>query len=453
MISRLEDTLLRLRGEEEEDRFRETLFGYLDDGISLLRLRSVSRALCNIVGHLPIEMVFRQMYIHTPLPVLEKNPFFESIAEHCTSLTITIGDAEAVRVRKPSRPGSQISRRSQEFVQSLWDRLNQVGRGDVPTRRDSRNTVASLRQSLTSMVSGTNSPRLPTSPFQHAFEEQAVQDKVQVHWFDVLSRFQNLSSFTLRVHGDTDWPGRTEIEQTLIHIRIAIEQVNLPNLQTFNLIPVHAMGLIHLTWSGVNAFGESFASSAEIWQRLHTLDLRIHYPSKLSDSQRIMFMKSLYKYLDSFSGSLVCLRLLWLGAEGPSPPAMHLEPGLIEQSRPPIIWHELEELWLGNITRPYRTIRLIPHFAPHVKVIKNLRSTHRDSLTVDSSDSSAWLKVELTQTMLNSPIVDSASSLYSRESARWSEPWPAGISRSSRDIDDLDVALDVTGELQSRGMQ
>lgn len=430
MISKLEDALLRCRSDTGN--FREMLFRYLDDGVSLLRLRCVSRALYDILDY-QRHRVFRQLYIQAPLPESEEIEFLEFVARHCQSLTINVGFMDLSSARSAGRPSSQLSHRSQEIVQSLLQRLNQDRRTDDQTRRDSRNSMPSLRRSLVSMLSTASSPRASISPAQRSFFEQQQFDETESRWIGLLSRFRQISSLTLRIHGDIAWPGRTEIEDTLVNIRVAIEHANIPELRSLNLIPVHAMGIIHLPWSGLHAYGESFASATEVWQRIETLDLRIHNPPALTEKHQAMFYNVLCKYLESFAPSLRCLRLVWLGSEGPSPLALHLEPGIKELR--PIRWRSLEELWLGNITHPHQTIRLIPHLAPSVTLAKSLRSTRRDSLAVDANDSSAWMEVLLgAQNLPMEAIVDTSSSIYSRESARSSGPWAGGISRSSREV-------------------
>lgn len=434
MISKLEDALLRCRNDTGN--FREMLFSYLDDGVSLLRLRCTSRVLENIVGHLPLDRLFRHVYIRTPLPEPDEIAFLVEIAPHVRSLTIVVGSPDLSQARAPRRPSSQVSRRSQEFVQSLLLRLNQLGQSEGQMHGGGRNSMPSLRRSLVSMLSNPNSPRASVPPTILTYAERQQQYEERQLWSHIISHFARLSSLTLRVHGDAGWPGLTEIEQTLINIRCAIEQRSFSTeLRTFNLIPVHAMGIIHLLWTPLHAFGESSAAAANLWQRIETLDLRIHSPINLTASQQIMFKQLLYQYLDSFAPSLRRLRLIWLGSEGPSPLALHLGPGLVEEKRPPIIWDNLEELWLGNITQPHQTIRLIPELTPNVRLAKTLRSTRRDSVTVDASDSSAWVEVLLAQTSPSRTMMDRSSSLYSRESARVSVPWPTGISRSSREVE------------------
>ena len=224
-------------------------------------------------------------------------------------------------------------------------------------------------------------------------------------------------------------------------LRQAIEKSKLPLLQTFNLMPVHAMGIMHLHWTGLLACRESQAAASKTWLRIRTLDLRIHYPTALDERHQAIFFRHLHVYLQSFASSLECLRLIWLGSEGPSPLTLHLEPDLRDSPDiRPIYWTRLKELWLGNIKNPHQTIRNIPKLTPYVEVAKTLRSTRRDSLVVEANDSAAWLEVMLAQTMRDSTVDSRASSLYSCQSVVSAEPWAGGISRTSKE---LPIVLDI----------
>lgn len=107
--------------------------------------------------------------------------------------------------------------------------------------------------------------------------------------------------------------------------------------------------------------------------------------------------------------------------------------------RPPIYFYNLEELWLGNITHPHLTIRLIPDFTPNITLAKNLRSTRRDSLNVSANESSAWMEIMLAQTtMVEHPFADRTSSIYSTRSPRVSDTSQGSVSRSS-----IPIMLDI----------
>jgi hypothetical protein len=243
-----------------------------------------------------------------------------------------------------------------------------------------------------------------------------------------------LKTLTLRINGDPAWPGLTDVEEMLITLRIAIESANLRKLKTLCLAPVHAMGIIHLRWFGMGAFGETSASGICIWQNIDTLDVRIQNPfttQKLTEAQSIMFKKILYEYLHSFAPTLRCLRLVWLGGNGPSPLTLHLRPDV--EGRAEIHWPKLEELCVGNVILPRRMIKLTPELAPNVTRLKTLRSTRRDS-SMDASDSSAWVDVTEMGDTIQGEEADMASSIYSRSPRSEGSTWLGGISRTSRDL-------------------
>jgi len=262
----------------------------------------------------------------------------------------------------------------------------------------------------------------PSSPQRLFWFEDLKQIWTSLFW-----HFKQLRSLTMQVNGDCGWPGRTEIEDTLVALRIALEQSPMPELKTFTLSPVHAMGIQHLCWSGFGVFGSS-SGKVSVWQKLDTLDLRIVNPVTLDDEQLVMFRKVLYNYLASFSSTIRVLRLVWIGAEGPCPLRLDLEPGLY--GRPPIQWRKLEELWIGNAVAPdSEDKKTLP---PAVRSFRMLRSTHKQSTTVDPNDSSAWLDIAFRD---NGPkpsnSISRASSFYSQGQ----EPdTPCSVSRSSRSI-------------------
>lgn len=129
-----------------------------------------------------------------------------------------------------------------------------------------------------------------------------------------------------------------------------------------------------------------------------------------------MFKKILHDYLRSFATTLKCLRFVWLDDEGPSPVTLDLEPGLDGQ-REPIIWLALEEIWLGNIELPHRTIRLLPERTMGPVRLKTLRSTHRHSRAT-FEDAGAWIHVLLgkkeSDEVSRERRVSGASSVYSQ---------------------------------------
>jgi hypothetical protein len=241
-------------------------------------------------------------------------------------------------------------------------------------------------------------------------------------WKGIFASFQQLQDITINVIGEPGWPGRTEVEDALVMVRVNIETSQLLNVRSIHLTPIHAMGIMHIRWSGLGAIGTDLeaAPTYNIWQNLHTLDVHLHSPflkkRNLSESQQTMFKKVLYDYLRSFAATLKCLRFVWMNDDGPSPITLDLEPELLEH-RQPIVWGVLEELCLGNITLPHRTIALLPKRTANPDVrVRMLRSIHRHSMAV-FGDEAAWVEVLLNYAphgMDRARVNNRASSLYSQ---------------------------------------
>ena len=180
------------------------------------------------------------------------------------------------------------------------------------------------------------------------------------------------------------------------------------------------MGIVHLRWSGFGAFGALAVKPVNIWPNLHTLDVQLENPSlakqRLSEPQQVVFKKILYDYMLSFAETLKCLRFVWLNEDGPSPVTLDLEPGL-KGYRQAIVWTALEEVYLGNIVLPHRTIRLLPERVARADVqLKTPRSTHRHS-RARWDDDNAWVKVLLDFTphgIERGNAFSQASSVYSQ---------------------------------------
>lgn len=222
--------------------------------------------------------------------------------------------------------------------------------------------------------------------------------------------------------GDPGWPGRTGVEDALVMVRAALETSQLSHVRSIQFTPIHAMGIMHVRWSGLGAIGTDLESvpTYKLWQNLHTLNIQLRNPflkrHELSRSQQAMFKKILYDYLRSFAATLKCLRFVWMDDDGPSPITLDLEPELIG-NRQPIVWSVLEEMCLGNIQLPRRTITLLPERTvnPGVRV-RMLRSTHKHSMAV-FGDEDAWVEILLNyapHSMDRERVNSQASSLYSQ---------------------------------------
>ncbi|KAF2724337.1 hypothetical protein K431DRAFT_200047, partial [Polychaeton citri CBS 116435] len=226
-----------------------------------------------------------------------------------------------------------------------------------------------------------------------------IQATARREWAAIFSSFQQLTELTLVVGGDPGWLGRTDIEETLISLRIALENAQPYNLLTVRLTPIHGMGMIHMRWSSFGAFGSSPATSYQLWHKLSMLDLQLRNPLlpkfQLSLSQQVMFKKLLYSYLRSFSTTLTSLRFVWLDGLGPNPLTLELEPELQGGQQDGVVWQRLQKLWVGGVLTPHSVVRCARQRCPALTSFKTLRSVARDSalLLSEVGDSGAWIEV------------------------------------------------------------
>ncbi|RMX72532.1 hypothetical protein D0869_14514 [Hortaea werneckii] len=161
------------------------------------------------------------------------------------------------------------------------------------------------------------------------------------------------------------------------------------------------MGIVHLRWSGLSAFGPAASLNNDhlVWQRLQLLDIQLHNAltnGKLSRSQQLMFKQILYDYLRSFAPTLCRLHFLWLNGEGPSPLMLHTEAGL--EDRKPIRWHNLQELRLGNIIKEHESTELAGDHFPKLEKLQMLR-THAESSVLNGMDT--WVDILPCKTPVN----------------------------------------------------
>ena len=379
MISRLEDTLSRCN--QSNVAIRRQIFYHLDHGRTLRTVRCVSRVLHDLIDH-HLDRLFQDLYVHAPLNPGDSLGSLRVIAPFCHTLTIKVG----YRQNEHSALSISGSNDNGERDSVLHHRnASPVGRYPSALGRSSRK--------YPTVQSGTPSS-IPLSPLCPV--SNRIRDTERLRWTNILSHFHRLRHLTLRVNGDPAWSGQTHIEATLVDLRVAVENAGLSCLRTLILSPIHAMGIVHLRWSGFGAFGETSTLSAQTWQRISVLEVCMHSPlgtGALSSTQERMFTQIFHDYVRSFAPTLRCLRFKWLGnREGPSPLTLDLEPGFT--SLRPIFWPRLEELWIGNVILPHGTVRTIRERAPNLTVFKALPSIHR-SLRTNTWDQGATVEVVL----------------------------------------------------------
>ena len=389
----LEDMLLRY--SDGGARLRQLLLEYLDNCF-LRRMRLVSRVVHNIISRYP-DRIFGQLYVSAPWFDHTEMSSLIAVAPFCHTLTVKIGYRKAHTESRPRKLLQRLRPNSdpdsvKEHIISAQERWRKVRNAlAISSRRSSSSNTTLLANRISATTSSTTSSKQPaTSRMSETFARHA--------WTEFLSRCEQLQNIVVSTTGEPGWPGKTHIEDDLLDFRVALETAYLPYVRRVRLTPMHAMGIVHLRWSGFGAFGALAVKPFNVWSNLHTLDVQLENPflakQRLSESQQVMFKKILHDYLLSFAGSLKCLRFVWLDEDGPSPMTLELEPGL-EGCRQAIVWTALEEVYLGNIALPHRTIRLLPERATRTGVqLKTLRSTNRHS-RVRWDDDGAWVNVLL----------------------------------------------------------
>jgi hypothetical protein len=418
MVSMLEDMLLRYTNGSPQ--LRAYLLEFLDDR-ALRVLRRTSRILHDVVDHHPDRM-FDRLVVFAPWPGHRDTGSLKAVAPFCRTITVKVGHKTQYTGGRPPRSlenmqpnGSprDVAERCPS-ARSRWRNIRQALSLSVSNSTASSRTQASSVQ-FSAVTRSTNSSIPPASI-------QLPGQPPQLLWKGIFARCQRLQDITINVVGEPGWPGRTEVEDALVMVRVALETAQLPHVRSVHLTPIHAMGIMHLRWSGLGAIGTDFeaAPTYNLWQNLHTLDVHLHNPflkkRGLSESQLVMFKKVLYDYLRSFAATLKCLRFVWMNDDGPSPITLDLEPELLGH-RQPIVWNALEEVCLGNITLPHRTIALLPERTMNADVrVRMLRSIHRHSKAV-FGDGDAWVEVLLNYAphgMDRGRFSNRASSLYSQ---------------------------------------
>ncbi|KAK0273730.1 hypothetical protein LTR35_012167 [Friedmanniomyces endolithicus] len=370
--SRFEYSLLQ--SERREQDFRYKLFGYLDEP-TLRRLRAVSPVVRDMVDSRPGRL-FHDLFVHAPLEEDQPNREFERVANFCHNLTITVKERSP-----PSLELTKDSTRLQTLSRTPW----WLPPASIVQNHAFYCTESTARLSLPFGL-------LPAT-------ERIAQTLANKKWTSIFTRCRQLRHLTLHIHGDPSWPGRTAVETTLVALRLALETSRPPNLREITYDPIHAMGIIHLRWSGALApFGPASPPlptnpTTTIWQNLQTLTLHLLNPfdpiSALTPPQTLLAKKSLHAFLRSFTPTLHTLRFVYLDSEGPSPLTLHLETGLVGE-REPLPWRALRELWVGNMTSLGRTLESAGEVAPGLEGLWVLRSG-RGRVGLDYADEGAWV--------------------------------------------------------------
>lgn len=410
-----------LRYTDGAPRLRAYLLELLD-GQALRTLRLTSRVLHDMVDHHPDRM-FSQLLVFAPWPDRRDAESLKAVAPFCHNITVKVGcngqchterRAPEPHENRPSNGSPRVIAVRGTSARYLWRNIRQALSSSISSSVSSSSMPVSSDQ-FSAVTRSTNSS-IPPAP------DRTSQKSAQLLWKSIFSRCQQLRGVTINIMGDPGWPGRTGVEDALVMVRAALETSQLSHVRSIQFTPIHAMGIMHARWSGLGAIGTDLESvpAYKLWRNLHTLNIQLRNPflkrHELSRSQQAMFKKILYDYLRSFAATLKCLRFVWMDDDGPSPITLDLEPELIG-NRQPIVWSVLEEMCLGNIQLPHRTITLLPERSvnPDVRV-RVLRSTHKHSMAV-FVDEDAWVEVSLNYVphgMDRERVNSQASSLYSQ---------------------------------------
>jgi hypothetical protein len=274
MVSMFEDMLLRYSNGKA--RLREHLLQHLDDD-SLRNMRLVSRVLHDLMDRYPSRM-FGRLFIRISWAHDTDTSSLTAAAPFCRSLTIKLGPGE---VNMGQRVRRLLQRR--DVLQAISSHISLPPSAEIPGGRGSITTRSTASSKPTSSnLSGVSARHI---------------------WINFFSNCQWLRSITISTNGDPGWSGRSQVENDLVDLRVALQSVDLPSLRCLSLAPVHAMGIVHLCWSGFGAFGGPSMNSHNLWSNLHTLDMQLNNPSsaeqKLSEPQQVMFKKVLYDYLQA----------------------------------------------------------------------------------------------------------------------------------------------------------
>jgi hypothetical protein len=324
MSSPLERALLRLQTFSKGPSLGYFLKLYLATQ-DVLSLRLTSRSLHGLAELNGIAL--ETIYVHTPVPSgrSQHTDALKTVGPLCRHVVVKI--AYPPRSCNSSRPSSLST--------------------DVSARRSGggSDTISDILDSYCPYAE-------PPVAWKFVVQRKPgdIDRNLLRQWCEIFEILPNLEIVHIACNGDPVWPGCTDIEATLVLLRITLERVNPEHLHTVCLSPIHAMGIMHLRWAGAGAYGEACASRNSVWSRLKVLKLGILSPyteGRLTICQKRLFEKIFVDYLQSFSRTLIQLELSWIGAAGPNPFVAedgHQAVDLIK------IWSRLIELQLHNVT-------------------------------------------------------------------------------------------------------
>lgn len=385
--------------------------GQFDDIKDVLNLRAVCRSLANIKA--VQKWAFGTIYVHAPARGEKSTDVLATIGPECSNLVIRLAYPE---IQKP-KPWYQQLRTSAETLQqraanrkASHDRETQDGdfqiqedhNNERPHKHGSASCNIVADQVALHLVTDMAKPE-PPAPIAWKFVIQRRPNQLDhvrlAEWQALISHFGNIQTLTIACNGDPAWNGCTDIEMTLIYLRLCIERINPKKLHTLLVSPIHAMGILHIRWAGLGAYGEAPGTTppiqplqeptSMIWQKLRRLELRIRNPyaeGRLIEQQKALFEKVLADYIRSFRPTLAGFKFGWIDCKhGPNPLLLgkDLEEQYTGQSKS---WARLEEVWLENVLVNEESITAIKAIAPGVRRIM----VHRSRIARSTADIGRW---------------------------------------------------------------
>lgn len=114
---------------------------------------------------------------------------------------------------------------------------------------------------------------------------------------------------------------RSAVDYALISLRLAIEAINPPSLDTFSLDPIYPGAIFYLRPQ--NGIGTSPAST-RVWHRIKNVNVKMQKFAETQDDTTD-HLKILHTYLQTFR-CIEQLSFTWLGESGPCPVSLDAEP-------------------------------------------------------------------------------------------------------------------------------
>ncbi|RMZ89484.1 hypothetical protein DV736_g3284, partial [Chaetothyriales sp. CBS 134916] len=267
------------------------------------------------------------------------------------------------------------------------------------------------------------------------YGDDEISDLLVKHYPPLFHAATNITAFTrailalpnlktVKISCPNQRPGqryrKSVVDYALTSLRVALEQVNPPALETLVLDPIHPGALQHLR--PLSSFGASPAST-RVWRRIKRLTIQMdsfEYGRDLPSDH----LKFLHTYLQTFV-SLEHLDFTWLRGQGPCPLSLDAEPSTCRPA----------SLECGNTCPKTAAV-------PSCKPIKfrHLKSMHVRNAILDASQAASFIvlhrkvlhEFSFDQCQLRSGTWDDALAPLSRLAGN--EDWKRGHEEVTMDV-------------------